>query len=273
MDDSEDFRPRLGRMGSPRGKRGQRYLAQVIRSAARAGAGPRTRGRSWPCGRIGRGAGIGRLLGSRDRFAGSRGRWAIVKTRLVRLRGDLGHVPPPVARAAYRAYGPHHPRLPLLAHDLAHDWMLQGRFAPALQVFQALLPKFHDPAERVPALADLARAAGGAADRGAFERAWDELWPLAHERAGEAVAARALLDLAHGAASLGEWTRAETAAGESRQMAERRGEGKVAAEAESVLESVRAKRAVESTLARSPEGEEEAEGFAGDLVRVLGNAR
>lgn len=178
-----------------------------------------------------------------------------------------------LARAAYRAYGPHHPRLPLLAHDLAHDWMLQGRFAPALQVFQALLPKFHDPAERVPALADLARAAGGAADRGAFERAWDELWPLAHERAGEAVAARALLDLAHGAASLGEWTRAETAAGESRQMAERRGEGKVAAEAESVLESVRAKRAVESTLARSPEGEEEAEGFAGDLVRVLGNAR
>lgn len=178
-----------------------------------------------------------------------------------------------LARAAYRAYGPHHARLPLLAADLAHDWMLQGRFAPALQVFQALLPKFSDPTERVPALADLARAAGGAADRGAFERAWDELWPLAHEKASEAVAAQALLDLAHGAASLGEWTRAETAAGESRQLAERRGESKVAAEAESVLENVRAKRTVEANRVRSPEGEEETEGFAGDLVRVLSTAR
>lgn len=87
MDDSEHFEPRLGRVRAPPAKRARRYLAQVLRSAVRAGNGVGRRGAPHFCGRIGRGAGVGRLLGARDRFAGLRARRAIVKTRLVHLHG------------------------------------------------------------------------------------------------------------------------------------------------------------------------------------------
>lgn len=42
--------------------------------------------------RIERGASIGRLLSSRDRLAGFRGRRAVVKTSLIRLAGKSGQV-------------------------------------------------------------------------------------------------------------------------------------------------------------------------------------
>lgn len=87
MDESEQIELRLGRMRAPPAKRGGRYLAQVLRSASRAGHASGRRGRSVDCSRVGRGAGIGRLLGGRDRFAGLRARRAIVKTRLVHLHG------------------------------------------------------------------------------------------------------------------------------------------------------------------------------------------
>ena len=85
--DTDQFEPKLGRMRAPTSKRGRRYLAQILRSAARAGARLGRNGRSSDCSRIGRGAGIGRLLSFGDRFAGLRARRAIIKTRLVRLRG------------------------------------------------------------------------------------------------------------------------------------------------------------------------------------------
>ena len=84
---TDHFEPKLGRMRAPTSKRGRRYLAQILRSAARAGARLGRNGRSADCSRIGRGAGIGRLLSFGDRFAGLRARRAIIKTRLVRLRG------------------------------------------------------------------------------------------------------------------------------------------------------------------------------------------
>lgn len=67
-------------MRDPSGKRGRRYLVQILRSAAGAGRGQLRTGRSAHCGRMGRGAGIGRLLGARDRFAGLRARRVIVQT-------------------------------------------------------------------------------------------------------------------------------------------------------------------------------------------------
>ena len=85
--DTEEFEPKLGRIRTPSARRGRRYLAQVLRSAARAGNVAGRQAGTIDCSRIGRGAGIGRLLRSRDRFAGLRARRAIVKMRLVRLRG------------------------------------------------------------------------------------------------------------------------------------------------------------------------------------------
>jgi type IV secretory pathway VirD2 relaxase len=59
----------------------------VLAAAARAGGVALSGKRRFDGSRIGRGSSVGRLLSSRDRHAGLRSRRAIVKARLVRLRG------------------------------------------------------------------------------------------------------------------------------------------------------------------------------------------
>lgn len=85
MADDDDFEPRLGRMRSGGGKRARRYLGRVLAAANLAGVGARRAGRAtaFSGGRIGRGAGIGRLLASRP--GGSRR--VIVKTSIVKMAG------------------------------------------------------------------------------------------------------------------------------------------------------------------------------------------
>ncbi|HVM23319.1 MAG TPA: relaxase/mobilization nuclease RlxS [Sphingomicrobium sp.] len=85
--DDEQFEPRLGKMRAGGSKRGRKYLHSVLAAAARAGGLKRGTRRRFDGSRIARGSAVGRLLGTRDRFAGLRGRRAIIKTRLVRLGG------------------------------------------------------------------------------------------------------------------------------------------------------------------------------------------
>lgn len=91
--DDDTIEPRLGRIRS-RGsaKRGQRYLQTVLRSIAKAGGpargdGPRSK---FQGNRIGRGAGVGRVLSGRDRYASFRTRRVIVKARIVKMVGKGG---------------------------------------------------------------------------------------------------------------------------------------------------------------------------------------
>jgi type IV secretory pathway VirD2 relaxase len=79
----DDVEPHLGRMRSD----GQTYLHKVDVAATRLGRAVRASGRRFDGSRIGRGASLGRVLGSRDRTVGLRARRAIVKVRLVRLGG------------------------------------------------------------------------------------------------------------------------------------------------------------------------------------------
>jgi type IV secretory pathway VirD2 relaxase len=83
--DDDDFTPKLGRTKGKDGKKVLRYGSRIVVAARLAGARTGIVGRRFDGSRIGRGASIGRLLSSRDRFAGLRSRRAIVKTRLVRL--------------------------------------------------------------------------------------------------------------------------------------------------------------------------------------------
>ncbi|HEX5725629.1 MAG TPA: tetratricopeptide repeat protein [Longimicrobiaceae bacterium] len=174
------------------------------------------------------------------------------------------------ARGAFRAYGSTHPRLPALAHDIAFFWMTRGRFAPALTVFQAMLPHLKQPSEQLMGWGNVARAAGGAGDRTVFDEAWDRSWSMAHENDSGLHAPQALLDLAHGATSLSDWSRAERAAEAARGLAERREENRVALAAEAVLDAVARRKGVELE-ARPPEGDEAeaTEVLAADLVRSL----
>lgn len=85
MSDDEEFTPRLGKPGSRGRGKARKYLGRVVAAAARAGAKTGVRARRFDGSRVGRGASMGRVLSSRDRFAGHCGRRAVVKARLVRL--------------------------------------------------------------------------------------------------------------------------------------------------------------------------------------------
>jgi len=174
------------------------------------------------------------------------------------------------ARAAFRAYGPRHPRLPSLANDLGVYWLLQGRFALALEVFKAALPVIEHPCERLLTWGSLARAAGGVGEREEFDRAWDEIWSYAGDWQKRENAPWALLDAARGATTLRDWARAERAAVTARDLAQSRGEGHVVAEAETVLDSVARKRRIDEVAAAAPPADLSAETLAGDVKRYLG---
>jgi type IV secretory pathway VirD2 relaxase len=89
MSSDDDFEPRLGRIrsgGKPRSPR--KFLSRVLAAANLARGGATARGKSRFTGsRIGRGAGAGRVLSARDRYAAFRRRRVIVKARTVALRG------------------------------------------------------------------------------------------------------------------------------------------------------------------------------------------
>lgn len=81
----DDFELWLGRIAK------ERPFRQSVRKSLNLAGGPRRaigkRARRFDGSRIGRGAGVGRLLGSGDRYAGQRSRRVVVKARIVRLAG------------------------------------------------------------------------------------------------------------------------------------------------------------------------------------------
>lgn len=126
-------------------------------------------------------------------------------------------------------YGPDHPMLPLLMHDLAYAWMLHGRFDAAYPLMEAVLPHLSRPDHRVRVIGNLARAAGGRGDRGRFERAWDELVSIVNlrelERAWADPLADALREAAHGALTLGDRGRTLWAVEHAEPLARQAGRG------------------------------------------------
>src|SRR3546814_9290359 len=88
----DDFTPELGRKRGKDGKRTVKYGGRILKAARLAGTKTGGQSRRFDGSRIGRGASMGRLLASRDRLAGFRGRRAVVKASLIRLQGKAGQV-------------------------------------------------------------------------------------------------------------------------------------------------------------------------------------
>jgi len=86
----DDLTPKLGRMRGSDGKRALKYGGRILAATRLAGAKTGVRSRRFDGSRIGRGASMGRLLSSRDRLGGFRGRRAVVKASLIRLGGKAG---------------------------------------------------------------------------------------------------------------------------------------------------------------------------------------
>jgi type IV secretory pathway VirD2 relaxase len=87
MTDDREFEPRLGRIRSSGGGRGKSYLQRVLRAAALSGPGGRP-GSDFVGSRAARGYGAGRVLAKRDHFSPFRSRRVVVKTRIVKMRGE-----------------------------------------------------------------------------------------------------------------------------------------------------------------------------------------
>jgi len=85
----DEFEPRLGKIRSHPNKKQRTYLQRVLKGVALAGGSSIGGGRkrSFTGSRIGRGAGAGRMLTSRDLHAAFRSRRVIVKARIVKLKG------------------------------------------------------------------------------------------------------------------------------------------------------------------------------------------
>ena len=175
-----------------------------------------------------------------------------------------------LARAAFEAYGPHHPKLPRLAHDVAFFWTTQGYFERAIPVLRSVLPHFGEPPMRIGVLGDLARAYGGAGDREGFQRSWDETVEMIHLHNGADLSARAWLDLAHGALSLGAWERAEEAASRAQEGATRRNDAQTRLTAEALIDAARRhQRAERQQAAVQAELSDNAEALAKEFVTSL----
>lgn len=89
MSSDDDFEPRLGRMRAKGGRAHRKFLHAVLAATnlARGGAWTPARKSGFDGSRIGRGAGVGRVLSRRDSYAAFRRRRVIVKSRIVRLAG------------------------------------------------------------------------------------------------------------------------------------------------------------------------------------------
>jgi hypothetical protein len=153
---------------------------------------------------------------------------------------------------------------------VAYFWMGQGRFAPALDVFRAVLPHLADPSERLLCAGNLGRAAGAVGDRAGFEEAWEQVW-TGDEWEKLPSAGQAVLELAHGASSLRDWPRAEKAAETARDLAQKRSQGQVVILSDTVLDAARRKRGMEAPAAAS-DAAEDTQDLAADFVRSLRGA-
>ena len=83
----DDFEPKLGRIRSNSASRERSYLQRVLHSAAKAGGRHGRSNRGFNGSRIGRGAGIARVLRARERSTALRSRRVVVQARIVKLAG------------------------------------------------------------------------------------------------------------------------------------------------------------------------------------------
>lgn len=160
-----------------------------------------------------------------------------------------------LAGRAFEAYA-HNPTstcLVRLARDLTHRWTIMGYFERALPLALEMLNHFHRPVDRAQLWSGVGRAAGGAGAGAIFEDAWIETWVLVKKGVADPYAADVLIDLAHGAASLGDKRRAEHAAREALRIATDRKEGHSILVAEALLGSVQANTPVAASP--TPSGE------------------
>lgn len=174
------------------------------------------------------------------------------------------------AGEALRAYGPTHPRLPYLAHDVACFWANQGRFGRALPVFEALLPHLDGPDDRPMVVANIARAIANVGDVAGFDRASTEaeLLLAGCKRVGRRVDVH--LSLARGYAAASSWREANRHADAALSEAHKSGLHRERREAEVLLQSIASERQCEAKALETLFIRSTADELAQEFVLQLG---
>ncbi|HYW08517.1 MAG TPA: hypothetical protein VE913_16275 [Longimicrobium sp.] len=127
------------------------------------------------------------------------------------------------AARALELYPKRHSRLPYLAHDYAFLLVRNALYSRALAVLDHLDPEMFEPQYRIILWGTVARAAGGMRDRARYDLAREQVLRLA--AVSDEYAAAALVHVAEGWRSFGEWTAAEWTAGQALDTAIRRSDG------------------------------------------------
>lgn len=174
------------------------------------------------------------------------------------------------ARQAIEGYQACDHSIVVLSKDIAYGWVIQGYFARALTVLRTLVPHYPAFPERAYLMGDIARAAGGAGEVAVFDDAASEIWKANVDGSASDVVARALLDLAHGAASLAEWDQADAALARVVQIAMERKESKVLLTAEAMQDFVRVRRRTQ--VAQTEDKSVSADELTEQILLTLGAA-
>jgi tetratricopeptide (TPR) repeat protein len=171
------------------------------------------------------------------------------------------------AKQAYNAYGPSDERLPGLANDVAYEWLEHGFYRQALEVFEAVRPRFkHD--QRIAVISNICRAAAGIRDVARFDAAWDDTLACASSSALDYVA-ESFLECARGAVLLGRVDDALVITRRAQAIAIRRKESRLILAAEGLLDDVERIRTAEADETVERLAPEEVIGFSGELVLSL----
>ncbi|MEW5926169.1 MAG: tetratricopeptide repeat protein [Gemmatimonadota bacterium] len=179
---------------------------------------------------------LARAAGIREMEGG-----ALVDLSAVSFAMDQGSAGFEFAKRALDTFGPDHPLVPRLAHDIAVYLMESRRdFANSLLLFRALQRKEFPPADRLLLDASLSRAAAGAGDAQLFEDTWTAVWDQAIATPDDECPPGVFVQLAHGAFNRGHYDLAEQAAARALKLASSRGEAQVQSMAGELLGSVRA---------------------------------
>ena len=166
------------------------------------------------------------------------------------------------AREALAAYGPGHPQVPALAHDVAYFWLGQGYAARALPVLRAMLPHLRRPDTRVRVLA----ARAGVGDRAAYVELVRQVRESGRDALARGALAGALLETAVGASLLPSLTLAAELLDEATHLARERGEVDVLARAEELRGAI---STAPLTEASPPAAGQDADDLAHELVACL----
>jgi tetratricopeptide (TPR) repeat protein len=160
----------------------------------------------------------------RARRTGRRRQSAVALHYLFALAAEAGEVAEALTCAgrALALYPLHDARLPYLGHDLAFLLVRSGQYRMALRLLDRASGLFQKPADVLLVVSTLARAAGGAGRSERYEAA--ERVVVASIAAYEEYAPAALVNVAEGARSLGDWERAGRYALTAHRYATERGD-------------------------------------------------